>query len=497
MNAPGVWADGCNRYQCLGVHRPVPSILGTQITTTLEETAAEAIGGESRDRGLESNRQYSSRVNPQWVRLLRLLEMEVSYERCEGVELLTRDGRTILDFLSGYCVHNVGHNHPHILAALEDELERRGPAMLQSHVPERAGELAERLCALAGGELTKVFFCSSGSEGVEAAIKFARTHTGRTGLLHADKAFHGLTCGALSLMGDGFWGKGFGPMLPDTQEVPFNDGAALEKRLASKRYAMFIVEPIQGEAGIRLPEAGYLERARELCRRYGTLFVLDEVQTGFYRTGKFLAAHHSHVDADMVVLAKALSGGLIPTGAVLMREPIYRSVYGSLKRSIIHTSTFSENGMSMRAGLATLNVLEEEKLGERSREMGEYLRERLRTELAGFEMVKEIRGAGLFSGIEFGAPRQMATRLSYEAFKRIHPAMFGQVLVMRLFRDHNVLTQICGNDFMVLKAAPPLVVSREQIEHFVTAVKAVVRMAHTPGEFWGEALKLAGRVVQV
>jgi len=463
----------------------------------MPDDAGQSIEAPSVRGRAKTTDQYSSWVNPQWARLLRLLEMDVEYERCEGVELRTRDGRTILDFLSGYCVHNVGHNHPHILAELENELERRGPAMLQSHIPERAGELAERLCALAGGEVTKAFFCSSGSEGVEAAIKFARVHTGRTGLLHADQAFHGLTCGALSLMGDGFWSRGFGSLLPDTQEVPFNDPVALERHLASKSYAMFIVEPVQGEGGIRLPREGYLKQARELCRRYGTLFVVDEVQTGFYRTGKFLASHHYGVDADMVVLAKALSGGLIPSGAVLMTDPIYRSVYGSLKRSIIHTSTFSENGMSMSAGLATLEVLAREKLGQRSLEMGEYLRTSLRNELADFEMVREIRGIGLFTGIEFGAPKQLSTRLSYEAFRRIHPAMFGQVLVRRLFGDHDVLTQICGNDFMVLKAAPPLIVSHSQIDHFVSAAKAVVKLAHSPSEFWTEALKLAGRVVQV
>src|ERR1700693_3860643 len=175
--------------------------------------------------------QYARSVNPQWVRLLKLLQMNVEYEHCSGAELFTKDGETILDFLAGYCVHNVGHNHPAVIAALKDELDRRGPAMLQSHVPERAGRLAGRLCELAGGRVKKVFFCSSGSEGVEAAIKFSRAHTKRDGLLYAQGAFHGLTCGALSLMGDPFWKKGFGPMLSDAAEVPFGDLEPLEKQL--------------------------------------------------------------------------------------------------------------------------------------------------------------------------------------------------------------------------------------------------------------------------
>jgi ornithine--oxo-acid transaminase len=291
--------------------------------------------------------------------------------------------------------------------------------------------------------------------------------------------------------------QGLGPLLPGTEEVAFNDLEALSAQLSTRRFAAFFVEPIQGEAGIRLPDAEYLFEARELCRKSGTLFVLDEVQTGFFRTGKFLGAHHYGVEADMIVLAKAMSGGLIPTGAVLMTDPIYQSVYGSLKKSIIHTSTFSENGMSMRAGLATLDVLEQEHLGARASRLGEFVRTRLRQELSGFEMIKDIRGVGLFSGIEFGAPGQLALRVPFETFNRIHPAMFGQILVMRLFRDYHMLTQICGNNFMVLKVAPPLVVRGDQLEEFVQAVKAVVQLAHSPTAFWGEALKLAGRVVQI
>ena len=234
---------------------------------------------------------YAEHVNPQWVKLLNLLEMNLRYERCSGSELFA-EGRRYLDFLSGYCVHNAGHNHPQIVQALKDELDKSGPAMLQSHVPELAGELAARLCDRAGGSLSKVFFCSSGSEGVEAAIKFSRACTGRSGLIYAESSFHGLTCGALSLMSDGFWRDGFGPLLPDTEAVPFDSLEALERKLATKKFAAFIVEPLQSEGGIRVPGADYLRNARTLCRKYGSLFILDEVQTGMYRTGAFLAAKH-------------------------------------------------------------------------------------------------------------------------------------------------------------------------------------------------------------
>ncbi|MBV9610421.1 MAG: aminotransferase class III-fold pyridoxal phosphate-dependent enzyme, partial [Acidobacteria bacterium] len=211
--------------------------------------------------GTTADELYREHVNPQWARLLDLLEVNVRYSRCEGARLHAADGRTFVDFLSGYCVHNLGHNHPYVVSALEAELRRDGPAMVQSHVPELAGELAARLCTLAGGQVSKVFFCSSGSEGVEAAIKFARARTRRSGLLYADGAFHGLTTGALSLMGDPFWRKGFGPLLPDCESVPFGDIDALEQKLASKRFAAFVLEPIQGEAGIRVPAHDYLSDA--------------------------------------------------------------------------------------------------------------------------------------------------------------------------------------------------------------------------------------------
>jgi ornithine--oxo-acid transaminase len=440
---------------------------------------------------------YQEYVNPQWVTLLNLLDMNVEYARCSGCELFTKDGRRILDYLSGYCVHNAGHNHPYIVEALKEELDKSGPAMLQSHVPKIAGELAERLCVLAGGGLKKVYFGSSGSEGVEAAIKFARATTSRAGIVYAKSSFHGLTAGALSLMNDEFWKEGFGPLLQDTTGVPYGDIRALEKTLATRRYAAFIVEPLQAEAGICVPSKAYLQAAQELCRKNGSLFVLDEVQTGMFRTGTFLAGHQFDVQPDIVILAKALSGGLMPVSAVLMKDKVYESVYSSLRRAIVHTSTFSENSLSMRAGLATLDVLEREKLGARALELGERFRDKLRQALAPFALVKEVRGMGLLSGIEFTAPKKLMLRTMFEAFRQVHPAMFGQIIVMRMFREKNILTQICGNNFMVLKAAPPLVVSEEQLDEFVAAIRDVVEVADSSPAFWTEALGLARRAVNI
>jgi ornithine--oxo-acid transaminase len=227
------------------------------------------------------------------------------------------------------------------------------------------------------------------------------------------------------------------------------------------------------------------------------LFVVDEVQTGMYRTGTFLAAHQFGVHPDIVILAKALSGGLMPVSATLMTEQVYNSVYSSLRRAIVHTSTFSENALSMRAGLATLDVLKNEQLGPRAAILGEQFRGKLRQALAPFALVKEVRGLGLLCGIEFAAPKNLALRALYEAFHRIHPAMFGQIIVMRMFREKNFLTQICGNNFMVLKAAPPLVSSEAQLDEFVSAIRDVVALADWSPAFWTEALALARRAAKI
>ena len=439
---------------------------------------------------------YRDHVNPQWVKFLDTLQMNVAYLRCTGAELHTTDGRVILDFISGYCVHNIGHNHPRLVAALKAELDRAGPAMLQSHVSDLAGELAQKLCRRSGGRLAKAFFASSGSEGVETVIKFARAHTGRSGIVYAAGGFHGLTCGALSLMSNGFWTERFGPFLPETSSVPFGDVDALERKLATRAIAAFVLEPIQAESGVLLAPSTYLREAQALCRRYGTLFVLDEVQTGLYRTGPFLAAHHFGVEPDMVILAKALSGGLVPCSAVLMSDPIYHSVYSSLRRAVIHTSTYSENSLAMRAGLATLDILEDEGLGPRAAKAGEALRAALTDRLAKYEMVGDVRGLGLLNAIEFRAPRSPSLQIPFLAFAHIHPALFGQMLVRRLFRDHGILSQICGNNnFMALKVAPPLIIHDAQLERYVSAVEQLVHSLHTSKAFWSDALGIGRRAL--
>ncbi|MGE4159829.1 MAG: aspartate aminotransferase family protein [Planctomycetota bacterium] len=439
---------------------------------------------------------YARHVNDQWVAMMDVLGMEKDYASCEGTTLTTHGGRKILDFLSGYCVYNTGHNHPRLIAALKAELDAKGPTMLQSHVPPLAGPLAERLSRLAGGRLTRTVFTSTGSEGVETAIKFSRAFTGRAGILYAKGAFHGLTCGALSLMGDNWWRADFEPLLPGAESIDYLDLTALEEKLITKKFASFIVEPIQSESGVNLPAEGAWKKAQEICRRHGTLLVFDEVQTGMGRTGKFLAAHHYGVNPDMVILAKALSGGLMPVGAVLMREDINRSVYSNVERSFLHASTFGENSLSMRAALIVLDILEDEGLMARSLALGERLREGLGALAARYEMVVGPRGMGLMNGVEFRRPESLRLRFQYDTFARLHPGLFGQMLVRTLFRDEGILTQMCGNNYSVIKASPPLTSSEAEIDAYIAAMDRVMEAVHSGASFWAQGLVIAGHALK-
>ncbi len=303
---------------------------------------------------------HTRHLNEQMVRVLKTLGYDVGFCRGTGQYLFDRKGEKYLDLLSGYGVFAIGRNHPALRDALESVLDADLPGLVQFDVSPLAGLLAQRLLGHMP-YLDKVFFANSGTEAVEAAIKFARAATRRPGIIHCEHSFHGLTYGALSLNGDAVFRSGFEPLLPDCTAVPFNDLAALERALATRNAAAFIVEPIQGK-GVNLPDDGYLQEAAALCRRHGTLFIADEIQTGLGRTGRFLAVEHWGVEPDMVLIAKALSGGHVPVGAVLTRKRIYDKIFDRMDRAVVHGSTFAKNDLAMAAGLATLDVIESERL---------------------------------------------------------------------------------------------------------------------------------------
>jgi ornithine--oxo-acid transaminase len=425
---------------------------------------------------------HTRRLNEQMVRVLRTIGYDVGFCKGRGQYLYDRDETRYLDLLSGFGVFAVGRNHPAIRAALKSVLDADLPNLVQMDVSTLAGILAERLLALVP-HLDKVFFANSGSESVEAAIKFARGATGRPGIVYCSHAFHGLTYGALSLNGDDTFRDGFEPLLPDCVRIPFNDLAALEQALLSRRIAAFIVEPIQGK-GVILPNEEYLKGAEHLCRRYETLFVTDEIQTGIGRTGKFLAGEHWGIEPDMVLLAKALSGGHVPVGAVLMRKWVYDKVFNRMDRAVVHGSTFGKNDLAMAAGIATLEVMKAERVTENAARMGERLLRELSALSENYELLKVVRGKGLMIGVEFGSPSSLKLKASWNVLETASKGLFCQLITIPLFKEHKILTQVAGHASHTIKLIPPLIINDEDCDWIVRAFDEVIADSHRAGAVW-------------
>lgn len=458
----------------------------------ITRSADETFDLESLIRGRERDnlRLHDEHINPQFAKVLRTIGFDRSYVRGQGAYLYDTEDRRVVDFLSGYGVFNMGRNHPVIRKALEDFLAGDQPSLVQMDAPLLSGLLAEELKKRVPAELDKVFFTNSGTEGVEAAIKFARCATKRPRIVFCDHAFHGLSTGSLALNGEDWFREGFGDLLPECSRVPLGDLDALERELRPGDVAAFFVEPVQGK-GVHLASDEYLQGAEALCRRHGTLLVADEVQSGLGRTGRFFAFEYSGITPDIVIIAKALSGGYVPCGAVITREKIYKKVFSNMERCVVHSSTFGQGAMAMVAGLATLHVLDSEKLTERAERLGNMLIEGLREIATRYEFVAEIRGRGLMVGIEFGRPKSLKLKLAWDLVHKVNAGLFGQAIVIPLFSEHGILTQVAGKDQDIIKLIPPLVVTEQDIAHFLTSFEDVIQKSHRfPGPIWEVATRL-------
>jgi ornithine--oxo-acid transaminase len=425
---------------------------------------------------------HTRHLNEQMVRVLRTIGYDVGFCKGRGQYLFDREGTRYLDLLSGFGVFALGRNHPTIRAALQSALDADLPNLVQMDVSTLAGILALRLLAHTP-YLDKVFFANSGAESVEAAMKFARAATGRSGIAYCSHAFHGLTYGALSLNGDDVFRRGFEPLIPDCVCVPFNDLAALEKVLSTRRIAAFVVEPIQGK-GVIIPDEDYLRGVQDLCRRYDTLFVADEIQTGLGRTGKFLAIEHYGVEPDMVLLAKALSGGHVPVGAVMMRKAIFSKVFDRMDRAVVHGSTFSKNDLAMAAGIATLAVIENERIIENAAQKGERLLRELSALQGKYELLKNVRGKGLMLGVEFGSPSSLKLKASWTMIETASKGLFCQLITIPLLKDHKILTQVAGHASHTIKLLPTLTIDDSDCDWIVRSFDKVIADSHSGGAVW-------------
>jgi ornithine--oxo-acid transaminase len=428
---------------------------------------------------------HAQHINPSNARTLKTIGFDRCYVRAEGPYLWDFEGTKYLDFLSGYGVFSLGRNHPDVRRVLIDFLNADYPSLVKMEAPLLAGLLAEELKKRMPNQLDMVFFSNSGAEGVETALKYARCATGKPGIIHCQKAFHGLTYGSLSLNGDDSFRSGFAPFLTDCRMIPFNDLAALEQELHKKDVAAFVVEPIQGK-GVNIPSPGYLRDAAALCRKHGALFIADEVQTGMGRTGRFLAIEHDgDVDPDIVVLSKALSGGFVPVAAVLSKKWIHEKVFSSMERSVVHSSTFSQGSFAMAAGLAALDVIDRYQLIAKARELGDRLGEGMKSMVPRFEFLKEIRWRGLMVGIEFGSPRSLGLKTAWALMHKLDKSLFPQAAIIPLLDKHHILTQVAGHHIDVMKLLPPLVISGDDVEWFLSSFEEVLTQMHKfPGPAW-------------
>jgi ornithine--oxo-acid transaminase len=440
--------------------------------------------------GGDDHARWARTINPQFVRVLRTIGFDRTWTRADGAYLYDDDGNRYLDLLGGFGMYNVGRNNRRVRAALVEALELETPGSVQLGVTALPGLLAEALLERTPTRLERVLFTSSGTEAVEAALKLGRAATKRTRVLSAESGFHGLTLGSLSANGNDVFTSRFQPLLPGFDRVPFGDLEALEGALRSEDVALFLVEPIQGK-GCTLPPPGYLEGAQALCRRYGTLFCVDEVQTGFGRTGTLFAFEHWGLEPDLVPVAKSLSGGYVPVGALLMSRSVHEAVYDSMEHAVSHGSTFAPNELAMAAGLATLHELDDQGLVEHTARLGERLMAETRPLLDEFEVVKDVRGLGLMWAIEFGEPH--AGRRSWRLIERMQPGLFAQLVVAPLFSKHRILSQVAAHKLAVIKILPPLVVTDDDVDYFVDALRSTIAKAQRmPSSLTKFALTAAG-----
>ena len=437
---------------------------------------AEILARRERE-ALALNQRY---VNPQLGRVLRAIGFDRAWAHGEGAHLIDAGGERYLDMLGGYGVFAVGRNHPAVRAQLERFLAADSPSLPQMGVTTLPGVLAEELLRRAPPHLGAVVFTNSGAESIEAALKFARAATGRPRVVHCDHGFHGLTLGALSINGNEDFRERFGPLLPGTVSVPFGDLDALARELAQGDVAAFVVEPVQGKT-VRVPEPDYLPQAQELCRRHGTLLVLDEVMTGLGRTGRFLALEHWGLAPDIITLSKALSGGYVPIGAVLTTRAVHARVFDSMERAVVHSSTFAGNDLAAAAAIAALAALDDDGLVSRAEHMGALLLELTRPLVERHEVVREVRGFGLMWAIELQAPaRGIARRRVWDLVERGQPGLWAQLLTVPLFTRHRILTQVSGHHVNVVRVLPPLVIEEADVRRFAAALDDVLGALRRP-----------------
>lgn len=420
---------------------------------------------------------YKEYINPGLVQMLSLLNFDKQFVKAEGTKVWDSEGNVYLDFLGGYGALNFGHNPPEIIKEIEKV--KTMPSLLQASLGTMAAVLAQNLAQIVPGNLKRCFFGNSGAEAVEGALKLARAATKKEKFLYCQGSFHGKTFGALSVTGREKYQKSFTPLLPHCRAVPYGELQPLEEALKNKDVAAFIVEPIQGEGGIIVPPPGYLKGVRELCSKYEALLIIDEIQTGFGRTGTNFACEYEGVVPDILCLAKSLGGGVMPIGAYITTEEIWEQAYGGMDKALLHTSTFGGNAWAAAAGIAAVNLLVKENLAEKAKEKGEYLLKGLKDFKAKYPMVKDVRGRGLMIGIEFEKPSQgLLNKITKGMVSKLSQEYLGSLVAGELQNKYRIITAYTLNNPNVIRLEPPLTVSYEEMDVLLNALEDIFSKHH-------------------
>ncbi|KUK10688.1 MAG: Aminotransferase class-III [Clostridia bacterium 41_269] len=424
---------------------------------------------------------FSNYLNPGMAKAFELLGFDKVYIKASGTVLRDRKGNKYLDFLGGFGSLNLGHNPKKVIEALQLVEDR--PNILQTSLNPVAAALAHNLAVITPGELSRTFFCNSGTEAVEGAIKLSRAATGKKKIIYCRNSFHGKTMGSLSVTGREKYQKKFTPLIPHCISIPFGDADALERELKQhKDVAAFIVEPIQGEGGIIVPPEGYLKQVRELCTQYEVLLIIDEVQTGFGRTGKMFACEHEGVVPDILCLAKSLGGGIMPVGAFITKPDIWDRAYGGLQNFSLHTSTFGGCTRSVAAALAAIEEIIKMDLPKQAAEKGSYFIAKLREITDKHPLVKEVRGKGLLIGIEFKDSGNILDKLASGVAKKISQDYFGAFVAGELLNRYRIITAYSLNNYNTIRLEPPLIVTYEHLDYVLNAVDEILKNNRSTGK---------------
>ena len=420
---------------------------------------------------------YERYINPWMGPTLKKMGVDRTYLRGEGCYLYDDQGNQYLDCDAGSGQFVLGRNHAGICQVIRDLLDMSPPSLAKNDTPLLAGLLAEKLTELTPGNLERAIFTSAGSETVEVALKFARRATGRSKLIYLEGDFHGLSFGAISVT-DGMdcekkENSGIGPVVGNTIKLPRNNLEQLEAALQHQDVAGVIVEPIQG-ATVDPLDADYFRGAQELCNKYGTLLIADEIFVGLGRTGKMFACQHYGVEPDIMTLSKALSGGIMPVGCLMIKEKWHTTVYAHRGQKV-HTSTFMGNDFSMAAGLATLHYLEQDGAVQNAAERGDQLIAGLKTLQEKYDMAADVRGMGLLVGVELRPPNRLLQKLSGTLLEK--KGLLGHIIMMHLMSENRIIT-VPGREKNTLKIQPSLIMSQADVEHLLKGVEEALSAAY-------------------